>query len=703
MKKLRIWLLFSLYIIFNFFVFLYVYYVINNKIYHTNYKGNESEIVGYINDFKIDGNKLTIFLKAKEMILVNHYFISIDEYNEIINNINIGDVIKVKGILKIPNKNKVFNLFNYQNYLLSKKIYWLMDSEELIKLKDNQKIRYKIKNIILKRINNIKESSPYVKAFIIGDTYDIENDILSSYQQNGVNHLLAISGSHFTILSGIILYLLNKISKNKKINYLITILLLLFYLFLIDFQPAAMRACFLFILLTINKFFNFKIKTIYYLILLFNLLLLYNPFYLYHLGFLFSFVISFYLIIFQSIIKRYNNYLIKTFIISLIAFLVSIPILINTSFQINFLSPIINIIFVPFINIIIFPLSIIVFIFPCFDKILMFFLLILEKISLFFSSINAFTIILRSVSLLTVILYYLLLSWVLYLLSKKKYYGFIILFIILIIHNNWKYLEKYSKITVIDVGQGDSILIELPYNQGNILIDTGGIISYDNEQFKRKNKYSIAKQLIIPYLKSISIKKLDYLIITHGDYDHMGEAINIVNNFKIENVIFNCGPYNDLEKELIKVLNKKKIQYYSCINELNIKNYKFQFLITKEYDNENDNSNVIYFNYNNYKFLFMGDAGINKEKDILEKYNLIDIDFLKVGHHGSNTSSSEKFINSINPKYSLISVGENNKFGHPKKSVLDILNKSKIYRTDEDGSIKIELNKNGYKVETCYP
>ena len=155
-----------------------------------------------------------------------------------------------------------------------------MDSEELIKLKDNQKIRYKIKNIILKRINNIKESSPYVKAFIIGDTYDIENDILSSYQQNGVNHLLAISGSHFTILSGIILYLLNNISKNKKINYLITILLLLFYLFLIDFQPAAMRACFLFILLTINKFFNFKIKN-HYLILV-NLLY-YITFYLYHL------------------------------------------------------------------------------------------------------------------------------------------------------------------------------------------------------------------------------------------------------------------------------------------------------------------------------------------------------------------------------------------------------------------------------------
>lgn len=91
----------------------------------------------------------------------------------------------------------------------------------------------------------------------------------------------------------------------------------------------------------------------------------------------------------------------------------------------------------------------------------------------------------------------------------------------------------------------------------------------------------------------------------HGDYDHMGEAINLVNNFKIDKVIFNCGPYNDLEKELIKVLDKKKIKYYSCIKELNIDNNKLQFLQTKEYDNENDNSNVIYTKLNGYKFMFI--------------------------------------------------------------------------------------------------
>ena len=183
----------------------------------------------------------------------------------------------------------------------------------------------------------------------------------------------------------------------------------------------------------------------------------------------------------------------------------------------------------------------------------------------------------------------------------------------------------------------------------------------------------------------------------------MGEAINLVNNFKVEKVIFNCGPYNDLEQELIKVLDKKKIKYYSCIKELNIDNNKLYFLQTKEYDNENDNSNVIYTELNGYKFMFMGDAGVEKEKDILDKYNLSNIDVLKVGHHGSKTSSSKELINQINPRYSIISVGKNNRYGHPNKEVLDNLKESKIYRTDKDGSIMFKIKNNRLKIETCSP
>ena len=181
----------------------------------------------------------------------------------------------------------------------------------------------------------------------------------------------------------------------------------------------------------------------------------------------------------------------------------------------------------------------------------------------------------------------------------------------------------------------------------------------------------------------------------------MGESINLVNNFKVEKVIFNCGPYNDLEKELIDVLDKKKIKYYSCIKELNIDKNKLYFLQTKEYDNENDNSNVIYTELDGYKFMLMGDASSTTEKEIMNKYNLPAIDVLKVGHHGSKTSSSEEFIKEINPKYSIISVGKNNRYGHPNKEVLDILKNGKVYRTDENGSIMFKIKNNKLKIETC--
>ena len=183
----------------------------------------------------------------------------------------------------------------------------------------------------------------------------------------------------------------------------------------------------------------------------------------------------------------------------------------------------------------------------------------------------------------------------------------------------------------------------------------------------------------------------------------MGEAINLVNNFKVEKVIFNCGEYNALEKELMKVLNKKKIPYYSCLKELNINDNKLYFLQTKEYASENDNSNVNYIEISDYKFLFMGDASVTTEKEILDKYNLLNIDVLKVSHHGSKTSSGKNFIDEISPKYSIISVGKNNRYGHPNNNVLNNLEGSKIYRTDLDGSIEIKFNKNGYKISTCPP
>jgi competence protein ComEC len=97
--------------------------------------------------------------------------------------------------------------------------------------------------------------------------------------------------------------------------------------------------------------------------------------------------------------------------------------------------------------------------------------------------------------------------------------------------------------------------------------------------------------------------------------------------------------------------------------------------------------------------MFMGDASIYKEKDILDKYNIFNVDILKVGHHGSKTSSSKSFISEVNPEYSIISVGKNNRYGHPNKETLEILNDSKIYRTDQDGSILVKIKNNRLKIE----
>ena len=167
------------------------------------------------------------------------------------------------------------------------------------------------------------------------------------------------------------------------------------------------------------------------------------------------------------------------------------------------------------------------------------------------------------------------------------------------------------------------------------------------------------------------------------------ELINNEINRKVKSYSINrndLNSYYNVGKLLLDAGN----QYgESIIKELNIDDNKLYFLQTKEYENENDNSNVIYTELNGYKFMFMGDAGVDKEKDILDKYNLSSVDVLKVGHHGSKTSSSKEFINEINPKNSIISVGKNNRYGHPKESVLNTLKNSKIHRTDRDRSIEI--------------
>jgi competence protein ComEC len=313
----------------------------------------------------------------------------------------------------------------------------------------------------------------------------------------------------------------------------------------------------------------------------------------------------------------------------------------------------------------------------------------MDKMLLKMDEIDIFTISFSKLNIILIIIYYVLL--ILCKNSKKYYIGIICL--LLIFYLNGLYVIN-PKVYFLDVGQGDSSLIR--YKNKNYLIDTGGITNYQEEWKKRKHEYSISNDLIIPFSRSIGVKKIDYLIITHGDYDHMGDATNIVNNMNVKKIIFNCGEINELEEELLYY------RHYSCIDKLDFEPNLY-FLNTKTYDNENDNSNVVYMEYYGYKFLFMGDASMEREKEIIDKYNINDIDVLKVGHHGSKTSSSVGFINIMKPKYSIISVGKNNKYGHPNKEVLNNLKESKVYRTDRDGSIRFKILNNYMDIKVYSP
>lgn len=645
------------------------------------YDKSETKFKGIVYKKKINNDKTAFYIKGKEKIVINYY-------QELLEDINLGDEISVSGKIKVPSNNTVPNQFNYKRYLLNNNIFYTVTAKSVTKTANNTNVIYYLKGKINERIDKITYANEYLKIFILGDTSSLDEETSKSYQQNGVSHLFSISGMHISLFAAIILYVMKRISYNNYYNYSIVISFLIFYSLLVGSSPSVIRSLTMYILFAINKLFNLKIKNLDIMCFVLTIMLIINPYYLYNISFQYSYLISFSLVLFSYKLKNIKNKIMKSLYTSFISFLVSFPICIYNFYQVNVFSIILNIFLIPFVSIIIFPLSLVCFIIPKLSVILNIFTSILQFISLTIYKYKIGQIVFSKPSIIIVLIYYILIYLFIY--NKKNIY----LLIIIVFHKLYPLIDSSFTVTYLDVGQGDSIFIKYPHNQGNILIDTGGIVNSD---------YQVAINKTIPYLKSFGVTKLDYLILTHGDYDHMGDSNVLVNNFKVKNVVFNCGPINTLEKELNKLLKEKQIPSYYCINKISIKNNKLEFLNTKYYDNENDNSNVIYTNYNNYRFLFMGDAGLSKEKDILKKYNLESIDFLKVGHHGSNTSSSEEFITNIHPKYSLISVGKNNKYGHPKESVLEVLSNSKVYRTDLNGSIEIKISNNKYMIKTYSP
>ena len=675
------------------FIFIFIYCLITTKViqYESIYNGDETSITGKIISYSINGNKLKINIKDQEEIIATYYIETQEELAYLKENIGIGKTITVNGSLNRPLNNTIPNTFNYKKYLYNNKIYYLFDAHSY-SIKNDNNLLEKAKDYLIKRAYNSKNSE-YLLVLVLGDKALISSDEYNTYQNNGTSHLLAVSGSHITVILLVLSFFLK---KSKEVPKLIIIsLILLFFAFVTNNAPAVNRAIYFFIINRINKLGNLKLSNIQVLFITAFILLLLDPFTLYDLGFIYSFCISFGIMYYSD--KLNGNIFIVTLKVSIIAFLFSLPISSYINYEINISSILINLIFVPWISYIVFPASIITFIFPIFNPILN----ILLSITNVLNNIGEFISIFINIPKMPLIIAFVLFILLLLMKNNKKY-----LYVIIIILGLIKLsplINSSYEIYYLDINQGDSAIIITPHKRDVIMIDTGGKITYEVEDWKKGNKTYNLSDNTIKFLKSKGITKIDYLITTHGDYDHLGEAQNIVNKLTVKNVIFNNDTYNALELELIDVLNDKNIKYYQNVKTLNITNNTIYFFNDNLYDNENNNSNILYFSIYGNKFLFMGDAGVKAEEDLMNKYNLENITVLKVGHHGSNTSSSKNFIDYINPLISIISVGRNNRYNHPNTEVLDNLSNRIIYRTDINGTIKFSIKKNKFDIKTYEP
>ena len=668
-----------------FFIFLCIYILLFTKIikYESKLDIRKNVFEGVITSIKFEGDRLVLDVKGEERLIANYYVKSKEEKNTILDVIHHGDKIMLKGTLRVPFNNTIPNNFNYKKYLYNKKIYYTLSVDSYEIINNNKNILYKIKDKLYKKIINL-DNSDYYLAFILGDKTLLSSEIYNSFQSNGISHLLALSGMHINILLLIINMFLKKFKENKRI--IITSIILVIFLILTGLTASLQRATIFYILKNINNKFNLRYSNIKLLFIVAFIILFINPFLIYDLGFIYSFIVCFGIFYYSDFIK--GNYVVKLFKLSLVTFLFSMPITIMVNYEVNLSSIFINMLFVPWISLIVYPLSLLSFVIPILNPLFGFTINVTNNMNMLFSKISLI-INIPKLSIILIILFYLVL-----LVRKKKLY--ICLFLILIFGKVIVLFDKNYYVYFFDIGQGDASVLVSPHQKEVLMIDTGGKITYEKEEWQKSNKTYNVSDGVIKFLKSRGITKLDYLIITHGDQDHAGDALNIIKKLNVKKVVLNNGSTNSLEKKIIstsvKITNNYNLKYFNVIN-----------LNNGFYDNENDASLVNYITFLKYKFLFMGDAPKNVEEKIIEKYNLFNIDVLKVGHHGSKTSSSKYFIDKIIPKYSVISVGRNNRYGHPHEEALSNLINTKILRTDNDGTITFKINKNKVDIGFCKP
>ncbi len=659
-KKILVFfiLIISLYLIF----FLF-FYVPTSK-----YNGNETTITGKILDFKITDDTLKLTIKGQEKIVGYYTIKNAEEKNNIIQTLGYHNQVSLVGKMTIPQENDIPNVFSYKKYLEKKYIHFLFYANK-IKITATNNLLYKFKNKCWQRILKIKDNA-YIKAFILGITDDIDKDLFIT---NGISHLFAISGMHFSILA----FFLNKLFRKRKYSNFGLLFFLWLYAFLASFTPGVLRTVLFITIKTCSK--KLKLSNLKILGIVFLFLLLINPFYLYDVGFLYSFLISFGLLLYAQKKKAKKP---TFFSISAYCFFLSLPITAMLNYKVNilaiFLSPFASF----YVTFFLYPLALLTFLFPPLSFIFQIFFQPFLWFNKIMSQIKIGNIILPKCYFGCWLIYFYLYFKTCFYFNKK--YSIFLAFYLLIIIIFPKF-DSHAYVTFLSIGQGDCTLLISPYQKEVLLIDTGG----ENKPEKGK---SITASNIITYLHSKGIWKINTLILTHGDADHAKNTLDLLKDIPINKIYLNLNKLNSLEQEILK--EHAVFKFSNLDNSF----FKIQNLNFSKVADENEASLVLKIKFFQYQVLIMGDAPSSVEKKLLSQD--ISATILKVGHHGSKTSSDYTFLQKVSPSYAIISAGKNNIYHHPSPETLAKLQKLKIpyYITSQNHTIIFQFQKNNYHI-----
>lgn len=652
----------------------------------------------------IDGSSFVSFAKVKnEKILLRYYFYTEEEKRKF-SEINPGFVCNVKGQVAEPQPGKNPNSFNYKDYLSHQGVYWILEVQGFEGCVDRSTWKHALTQLRFQGLKRIEQEFPsstvgITQALLFGETGMITEDTLKAFRELGVVHLLAISGLHVGLLFAILHYLLLRIGLTREAASWTGIMFLLCYIVLTGGSPSVVRASFMLIILILGKKTSWNIGVIDSLATVFLLIVLYDPFSVYNVGFQLSFAVSFSLVLSSRTILQASSSFKQMVTVTMVAQLSSIPFVIYHFYEFSLIGFLTNILYVPLFSIIILPMAILTYLFISVVSAgwsMIPYQILLEGIQWLSSAVASFpfsTLIMGRPNAVLLLGYLILIYFVFVGIERRKYLSIVLLFLFTVFHLSLNNYHPYGEIVFIDVGQGDATLIDLPYNHGTYLIDAGGEVTFPKEKWEEKeNRFSVGEDIVVPFLKSKGITSIDALILTHGDLDHTGGAEAVLNEMKVGELLISPGSREKVEVDrIVKMAQEKRISVKEAMYPDRWRGDRDGLHIVSPLDAEyegNNDSIVLYGQFGSKKWLFTGDLEKEGEKAFVTTFDL-PVDVLKIGHHGSNTSTSETFLNETNPKVAVISAGETNRFGHPHPEVVERLKERgmTIYCTSVSGAI----------------